>query len=265
MQRTHATSDTRTAFAAHQVSKLFFGGDGPLWALRDMSLHVAGGSFTCIVGPSGCGKSTLLRILAGLEEASSGEVVRPEDDGAHPATAFVFQDSGVLPWLTVLDNVLFGLPPGNRRERVAVAREWLARTGLSGFESAYPHQLSGGMRQRVAISRAFATGSPCLLMDEPLGALDAQTRMLMQEELLALCEAERKTVVFVTHSLEEALLLGDRVILVSARPGRVRTEVEVPFDRPRSPDVQHHAEFVDLRFHLWDVLRDEVGTERAEA
>ncbi|ATL68798.1 ABC transporter ATP-binding protein [Nocardia terpenica] len=265
MRSTDAASGMRTAFAARDVSKLFFGAEGPLWALREMSLTVAAGTFTAVVGPSGCGKSTLLRMLGGLDEPSSGAVAGPDGESGVPAAAFVFQDSGVLPWLTVLDNVLFGLPVSRRRnDRVETAREWIGRTGLSGFEKAYPAQLSGGMRQRVGIARAFATGSPCLLMDEPLGALDAQTRLLMQEELLALCETERKTIVLVTHSLEEALLLGDRVVLMSARPGRVRAEVEVPFGRPRSPDVQHAKEFAELRAHLWELLRGEVEAMRAD-
>ncbi|MCM6778471.1 ABC transporter ATP-binding protein [Nocardia sp. CDC159] len=252
-------AETRLAFAVDGVSKLFFGSGRPLWALREMALNVEEGSFTTVVGPSGCGKSTLLRIFGDLEKPSSGTVVRPRDEDGRPATAFVFQTSGVLPWLTVFENVLFGLSRWYRRTECAErARDWIARTALSGFEGAYPYQLSGGMRQRVGIARAFATGSACLLMDEPLGALDAQTRLLMQEELLTLCETERKTVVLVTHALEEALLLGDRVVLMTARPGRVRAEIEVPFGRPRHPDVQHTKEFAELRGYLWDLLRREV-------
>lgn len=254
------------AFAVDQVSKLFFCGERPLWALRAVSLTIERGTVTAVVGPSGCGKSTLLRIFGGLDRPSSGTVVRQGDESDRPATAFVFQTSGVLPWLTVLENVLFGLSTRyGRNVRLDIAREWIARTALSGFEDAYPYQLSGGMRQRVGIARAFATGSPCLLMDEPLGALDAQTRQLMQEELLTLCEAENKTVVLVTHALEEALLLGDRVVLMSARPGRVCAEIDVPFGRPRCPDVQRTKEFAELKGQLWDLLRREVDAKPARS
>ena len=248
--------------AALDVSKLFFADGQPIWALRGATLDVVDGSFTCVIGPSGCGKSTLLRILGALETATAGQVVAPPraNGRAAPEAAFVFQEHGVFPWFTVLDNVAFGcrmygMP---RRERTALAREWLARVGLTGFERAYPHQLSGGMRQRVAIARAFATGSPVLLMDEPLGALDAQTRLLLQEELLRLWEQERKTVVMVTHSIEEALLLGDRVVVMSARPGRVKAELDVPFPRPRGMDVERDTEFAELRHRIWTMLRDEV-------
>jgi NitT/TauT family transport system ATP-binding protein len=248
--------------AAVEVSKLFFADGQPVWALRGATLDVVDGSFTCVIGPSGCGKSTLLRILGDLETATTGQVVAPPrvNGRAAPEAAFVFQEHGVFAWFTVLDNVAFGcrmygMP---RRERTALAREWLARVGLTGFERAYPHQLSGGMRQRVAIARAFATGSPVLLMDEPLGALDAQTRLLLQEELLRLWEQERKTVVMVTHSIEEALLLGDRIVVMSARPGRVKAEIDVPFPRPRGMDVERDAEFAELRHRIWTLLRDEV-------
>ncbi|WP_051580609.1 ABC transporter ATP-binding protein [Pseudonocardia acaciae] len=241
--------------AAEGVSKLFFAKGEPIWALRDATVAVAEGSFTCVIGPSGCGKSTLLRILGGLETATTGTVAKA--DGA----AFVFQEHGVFPWLRVLDNVAFGARMAGmaRGERTALARRWVERVGLAGFEDAYPHQLSGGMRQRVAIARAFATGSPVLLMDEPLGALDAQTRLLLQEELLRIWERERKTVVMVTHSIEEALLLGDRVLVMSARPGRVTAELEVPFARPRGMEVERDPEFAELRHRIWTLLRDEVA------
>jgi NitT/TauT family transport system ATP-binding protein len=247
------------AVSADSVSKVFFSGDNAVWALEDVSLQVDEGSFTCIVGPSGCGKSTLLRIIGGLEEPTSGTVTRNVDGPGIPA-AFVFQEHGVFPWFTVLDNVGFGLRMAGvaRAERQEKAREWIARVGLTGFEGAYPHQLSGGMRQRIAIARAFATGSPLLLMDEPLGALDAQTRLLMQEELVRLWESERKTVVLVTHGIEEALLLGDRVVVMSARPGRLKEDLQVNFERPRTMELERTSEFAEMRHHIWELLRDEV-------
>ncbi|MDN5571118.1 MAG: ABC transporter ATP-binding protein [Propionibacteriaceae bacterium] len=265
---------------AREVSKVFFSGSDPVWALDGVSLTLEPGSFTCIVGPSGCGKSTLLRIMGGLEPLTSGEAVRAAPDRADgsshrdstpaPRTrpagtqrigeAFVFQEHGVFPWLTVLHNVAFGLRMSGvaAAERTAIARDWIARVGLGAFEGHYPHQLSGGMRQRVAIARAFATGSPVLLMDEPLGALDAQTRQLMQEELLTLWESERKTVLMVTHDIEEAILLGDRIIVMSTRPGRITSDIEVPFARPRTMGVERDPAFVELRHRIWGLLKDDV-------
>ena len=247
------------AFVVDGVSKIFVGATR-VQALDDVSLHLAAGSFTCIVGPSGCGKSTLLRILGDLETPTVGQVHNHLPAGRVPRSAFVFQEHGVFPWFTVLQNVAFGeqMASVGKREREEHARHWIGEVGLTGFESAYPHQLSGGMRQRIAIARAFATGSPSLLMDEPLGALDAQTRILMQEQLVALWEAERKTVVLVTHAIEEALLLGDRVVVMSARPGRIKDVLDVPFGRPRNVEVEAAPEFARMRQEIWESLRDEV-------
>jgi NitT/TauT family transport system ATP-binding protein len=260
------TPASSSAVVAEDVSKVFFSGQDPVWALEDFSLTLEPGSFTCIVGPSGCGKSTFLRILGGLEERTVGTVTMPETDESIPA-AFVFQEHGLFPWMTVLDNVAFGLRMSGtgKAERLRVARDWLARVRLSDFAGAYPHQLSGGMRQRVAIARAFATGSPVLLMDEPLGALDAQTRMLMQEELIALWEAERKTVLMVTHDIDEAILLSDRVIAMSGRPGTLREDITVPFPRPRSFDVERSPEFSELRARIWNLLREDARTAEESA
>ncbi|MCS6711561.1 ABC transporter ATP-binding protein [Brachybacterium sp. EF45031] len=256
---TAPASATAPAVRADRVSKVFFStADQPVWALEDVSLDLAPGSFTCVVGPSGGGKSTLLRIMGGLEEATSGTVAL--DGGGHTVrAAFVFQEHGVFPWMTVLENVAFGLRMAGmaRGEREAVAREWITRVRLQDFDRAYPHQLSGGMRQRVAIARAFATGSPVLMMDEPLGALDAQTRMLMQEELLALWEAERTTVLMVTHDIDEAIILGDRIIVLSPRPGRITEDITVPFPRPRTRRIEQDPEFTRLRTHIWESLRQE--------
>lgn len=251
---------TSNAFEVRDVSKVFIGRNTEVQALTDINLDLRDGSFTCIVGPSGCGKSTLLRILGDLEVATVGTVVKNLPASKGPTSAFVFQEHGVFPWFNVLENVAFGsrMAAVGKREREATARDWIAQVGLTGFENAYPHQLSGGMRQRIAIARAFATGSPSLLMDEPLGALDAQTRMLMQEQLVHLWEVERKTVALVTHAIEEALLLGDQIIVMSARPGRIKEIIDVPFGRPRKVEVEGTQEFAQMRQAIWESLRDEV-------
>ncbi|TWE09414.1 ABC transporter ATP-binding protein [Rudaeicoccus suwonensis] len=251
------------AFAVQDLHKVFFSKGRPVHALNSIDLVVEQGSFTCILGPSGCGKSTLLRILGGLEEPTSGSVLvsgRPAIE-AKDQTAFVFQDHGVFPWLTVLDNVAFGLEMAGRRksERRDIAAHWLQRVGMEQFAGAYPEQLSGGMRQRVAIARAFAMDAPYLLMDEPLGALDAQTRRLMQEQLLQLWQDERKTVVLVTHAIEEALLLGDRVVTMTARPGRIKEDDVVPLERPRTLALEADPQFIAMKSAIWQTLRDEVN------
>ncbi len=249
----------RPAVTADRVSKVFFSGSDPVWALEDFSLELTPGSFTCIVGPSGGGKSTFLRIVGGLESLTTGSVDLAPSKAPIPA-AFVFQEHGVFPWMTVRDNVAFGLRMSgvSTRERTAIADDWLGRVRLSSFADAYPHQLSGGMRQRVAIARAFATGSPLLLMDEPLGALDAQTRMLMQEELLALWESSGTTVLMVTHDIDEAIVLSDRIIVMSPRPGRLKEDLTVPFARPRSFEIERSPEYAQMRAHIWESLREEV-------
>ncbi|MGO1410311.1 MULTISPECIES: ABC transporter ATP-binding protein [unclassified Microbacterium] len=250
---------TATAFEVRGVSKVFPGAT-TVQALRNIDLSLREGSLTCIVGPSGCGKSTLLRILGELESATTGEIVHNLKVDRVPRSAFVFQEHGVFPWFNVLQNVAFGeqMAGVSKSRREETAREWIGKVGLVGFEGAYPHQLSGGMRQRIAIARAFATGSPSLLMDEPLGALDAQTRILMQEQLVSLWEAERKTVVLVTHSIEEALLLGDQIVMMSARPGQVKEVIDIPFERPRSTAIEADPEFARMKQDIWESLRDEV-------
>ena len=233
-----------------------------LLALDRVSLDVEAGEFCCLVGPSGCGKSTLLRVLAGLVRQDSGTADVRVDDGAagRPATAMVFQEHALLPWRTVLDNVAFG--PENRgvprAEREARAAEMLALVGLTRFAGAYPHQLSGGMKQRVGIARALANDPEVLLMDEPLAALDAQTRALIQEELLRIWAGLGKTVLYVTHSIEEALLLGDRVVLLTARPGRIKRVFPVALGRPRGLEARASPEFGTLTERIWAELRDEV-------
>lgn len=245
------------------VSKTFVSHRGDLvHALHEVDLVVRDNEFVTLLGPSGCGKTTLLRCLAGLEASDAGvididgDVVR----GPGPDRAMVFQSFALLPWLSVLDNVAFGLRLRGvgRAERHGRARELLHTVGLGAFESKLPHELSGGMQQRVGLARALAVAPRVLLMDEPFGALDEQTRRLLQEELLRLWEATRTTVVFVTHSIDEAILLGDRIVLMSARPGKIDQLVEVPLERPRSSHldaVESSLEWSALRQDLWERLR----------
>ncbi|MER5628024.1 ABC transporter ATP-binding protein [Streptosporangium sp. NPDC002544] len=243
------------------VGRTFPSATGDVVALQEVDLDIPDGQFCCLVGPSGCGKTTLLRILAGLANPSVGRAVVRHDDPTRLARSVVFQDYSVFPWKTVRENVELPIRAQGvgRREAQEISTTWLRRVGLSGFEEAWPTQLSGGMRQRVAIARAFACNPEMLLMDEPLAALDAQMRLLLQEQLLALSQEEAKTVVFVTHSIEEAILLGDRIIVMGARPGRVIADVAVPFERPRSPaEVRQEERFGELHEHIWSLIRSQV-------
>lgn len=248
---------------AQALSRSFGRGTRTLAALGPVDLDIAPGEFTCIVGPSGCGKSTLLRIAAGLLRPSTGEL-SIRTTSPRPA-AMIFQDYGIHDWKTVLANVRFGLDIQRvpRRQADARARDWLARLGLADFAGAYPAQLSGGMRQRVAIARALAVEPEILLMDEPFAALDAQLRTILQDELLDLTQTTRTTTLFITHSLEEAIVLGDRVLVMSARPGRIIAEHRPPFARPRTGDIRSTPEFTALKSELWELLRGEVSGEAA--
>jgi len=237
-------------------------------ALQDIDLTVRPGEFLCIVGPSGCGKSTFLRLLAGLERSSAGEirieVTRPD----RPVNSMVFQEQSTFPWMTVRQNTAFGLEMRgvDRRVRDELVGYYLRKIGLEAFANAYPHQLSGGMKQRVCLARAFANEPEVLLMDEPFASLDEQTRILMQEELLRVWEGERgRTVVFITHSIDEAVLLADTVVVMSARPGRVKATFAVPFPRPRGQlaQLKLQPEFAQLTYKVWEVLRDEVLNAQA--
>ena len=229
-------------------------------ALERISLHVPAGEFLCLVGPSGSGKSTLLRVIAGLLPQTSGEVHIEASRPGTPLTAMVFQEHALLPWRTVLANVAFGLENRGvaRAARETRAREMLAMVGLAKFAQHYPHQLSGGMKQRVGIARALANDPEVLLMDEPFAALDAQTRTLMQEELLRIWARLGTTVIYVTHSLEEALLLGDRVALMTARPGRVSEVFPVDLGRPRGLEIRGSPAYGVLLEKIWSQLREEV-------
>ncbi len=248
-----------TAVYVNCLAKTYRSPRGEVTALAGATFTVGAGEFVCLVGPSGCGKSTLLRLVGGLLATDSGEVTFPSFPRT-PKRRLVFQDHALFPWMTVLDNVAFGLemdgmPRGQRQVR-AVAQ--LRAMGLAGFASHYPHELSGGMRQRAAIARAFVTEPDILLMDEPLRALDAQMRIVMQEELLALWENKRPTVLYVTHDIEEALLLADRVLVMSGQPGRIRDEVRPPFGRPRDLTGRSHPELEDLKWRIWNMLEQEV-------
>jgi NitT/TauT family transport system ATP-binding protein len=233
----------------------------PLMALSGVSLSVEQGEFLAVVGPSGCGKTTLLRVIGGLERPSQGAVRLTQSDPRRPAYGMVFQDGGLFPWMSVLENIAYGLRMRGQRgkKRYERALYWMGRVGLSRFADAFPHQLSGGMRQRVGLARAFALNPEVLLMDEPFAALDAQNRLLLQETLLELWQETDSTVIFVTHSIEEALTLSDRVVMLSARPGRLLKEMAVHFPRPRdSMSVRLHPDFATYTAAIWDVLGQEV-------
>lgn len=249
-----------SAISARAVTKIFGSGSKTVHALGPMDLEVPEGQFTCLVGPSGCGKSTLVKVVAGLLEPSGGEVDVTVRGASRSPIATVFQDYGIFPWKTVEANVLFALSSLgiSKREARDRAGEWLSRLGLADFADAYPGTLSGGMRQRVAIARAMATEPEVLLMDEPFAALDAQMREMLQETLLKVSQDGHRTVIFVTHSLEEAIILGDRVVTMSARPGRVIDDLVVPFERPRDTEIRGSAEFGQVRAQLWENLRQEV-------
>jgi NitT/TauT family transport system ATP-binding protein len=250
------------------VQKTYRRRDGtPVEALAGVDLVVRSSEFVCLVGPSGCGKSTLLLIAAGLVPPSAGRVVFEGDAAGRPRTAVVFQEFALFPWRTVLDNVAFGLEVRgvSRSKRHERALSLVRQVGLSGFEHRYPHELSGGMRQRVGIARALCVDPAVLLMDEPLSALDAQTRQLLQEDILRVWEATRKTVLYVTHNIQEAVFLGDRVVVMSRRPGRVREVLEVPFPRPRTEALLADPEFAGFCHRIWSSLKEEARAALEEA
>ena len=249
--------------------KIYGGGgntrDKQVVAIKDLSLHVQDNEFVALVGPSGCGKSTLLMMAAGLEPISWGKILF----GAHPVAGpgpdrgVVFQSYTLFPWLTVAENIRFALKKSKlaRAEQEQLVRDHIGLVGLEGFEGAYPNQLSGGMRQRVAIARALVYKPQMLLMDEPFGALDAQTRLQMQELLLQVWQAHRITVLFVTHDVEEAILLADRIYVMTARPGQIKAEIPVEIPRPRSLlDTESDPRFLALRRQVLGLIRAEAGT-----
>ena len=243
---------------------------GDFQALKGVDFTIRDGEFVSIIGPSGCGKTTLLKVIAGLTQATEGEV-RIEGQPIHgpgPDRAVVFQTFVLLPWADVLTNVAFGLEARGmgKKERLDVARAQLQRVGLEGFEHHYPHQISGGMQQRVGLARALAVDPRILLMDEPFGALDAQTRQLMQDDLLELWqEDQRKTTIFVTHSMDEAVYLSDRVLLMMTRPGAVQETIDIDLQRPRDSSARQAASFVDITSYIWERLRHGLDDEEQAA
>ena len=255
---------------AHVAKHFDVGGAKPTIAVDDFTLDIAQGEFLVIVGPSGCGKTTVLNILAGLERPSAGSVTLDDREitGPGPARGVMFQDYALFPWQTVQGNVGFGLkygPSGNGLSTDARARrvqDCIDLVGLNGAEDKYPHQLSGGMRQRAALARLMANEPEVLLMDEPLAALDAQTRLILQDELLRIWgqdrpAARRRTVVFITHAIDEAVFLADRVAVMTTRPGRLKALIDVPLPRPRNDATRASAEFQALSQHIWSLIRDE--------
>jgi NitT/TauT family transport system ATP-binding protein len=257
----HPDRSRSVGIRASGVSKAYRSRGDEIRALDGLDLTVYDREFFCLLGPSGCGKSTFLRILSGLLDHDAGtiEIETAARDG-RPTTSLVFQEQGIFPWKTVIDNVAFGLKMRgvDRETRYETARRYIDKVNLTGFEDSYPHQLSGGMKQRVGIARAFANDPEILLMDEPFGDLDAQTKRYLQEELLSLWNDSKKTVVYVTHDIEEAITLGDRLGIMTARPGHVKEVLEVGIDRPRHRDGLSTGRIEELKDRVWSVLSDEV-------
>jgi len=251
-------------FCCDRVSHTFHNRNGDVRAIDNLTLTAHVGEFVCIVGPSGCGKSTLLRIIAELLAPTEGAVIfgGPGEHGRH-RSGLVFQDHGVFPWMTVLDNVALGLELQgvNRAEREDRARRFIGQAGLEDFELSFPHELSVGMRQRVGVARAFASDVQLLLMDEPFGSLDAQTKRVMIKDLVSLWQEAKRTVVYVTHDVEEAIALGDRVIVMSPRPARIVEEFQLVSDRSRDLRVRGHADTRELAAHIWDLLEQHARPE----
>ena len=258
----HRANGARPAIRIHNLHKAF----GALVAIDRVSVDIKPGEFFMIVGPSGCGKTTLLRILAGLETATAGTIeIDTPADSKRPENSMVFQGESIFPWMTVWNNAAYGLRMRNAPAAVIKERvgHYLDATGLTRFADYYPHQLSGGMKQRVSIARAFANDPEILLMDEPFSALDAQNKLLLQEELLRIWDEQKKTVVFITHSVDEAVYLGDRIMVMTAQPGRVKSFVPVPLARPRNIiEMQMAPQFGELVHRIWSDLREEVQRAR---
>ncbi len=249
------------------LTKEFHTKDKTFTAIDDVSLEIAPGTFFLIVGPSGCGKTTLLRILAGLDQPTYGSIEINRTDRNRPCNSMVFQGDSIFPWMTVWDNAAYGLALRNvpKAEIKEVVGYYLARTGLTRFAYAYPHQLSGGMKQRVSIARAFANDPEVLLMDEPFSSLDEQNKTLLQEELLHIWEEHKKTVLFITHSVDEAATLGDKIMVMTSHPGRTKALIDVPFERPRSVlELRARPEYGELVYRIWGYLRDEVQHAKAD-
>jgi NitT/TauT family transport system ATP-binding protein len=265
MERTSLpAADRAVAIELSGVSQRFVTPDGrSLTALRDFDMTVRRGEFCAVVGPTGCGKSTTLSLISGLARPSNGRVriMGQPVSGIDPRVGFVFQQDAVFPWRSVLENVAAGklFRGESKRQAFDRARDWVRRVGLVGFEKHYPHQLSGGMRKRVALAQTFINGPEILLMDEPFSALDVQTRILMQDELLRLWSAASASVVFVTHDLEEAVALADRVFVLTAGPATVKAVYDIDLPRPRvTAEIRYQSRFIEISRVIWNDLRDEV-------
>ncbi|WP_282939992.1 ABC transporter ATP-binding protein [Paenibacillus sp. RC67] len=254
-KQSHGISTARPKIEISQLSKIYKGRTGDVTALQNTDLTIGQNEFVCVVGPSGCGKTTLLNIIAGLEDATSGSVKVDgvEVKGPGKERGVVFQQYALFPWKTVLKNVEFGLKLRglNKVERRETAERYLEIVGLKDFAHAYPKELSGGMKQRVAIARAYAVQPEVLLMDEPFGALDAQTRAQLQEELLKTWQTEKKTCFFITHDVEEAVILAQKVIIMSARPGRIKEIIDVDIPYPRDQATKLDERFVQIKNEIW--------------
>jgi len=253
------------------ISKTFATRGGPVPVLDDLSFEVADGEFVAVIGPSGCGKTTMLNMVAGFVAPTHGRVLLDGRAiaGPGPDRGVIFQEYGVFPWLTVRENIAFGLKLAANRtgnaERDDVCSRYMKLMGLSDFADAWPKMLSGGMRQRLALARAYAVRPQFLLMDEPFGALDAQTRTAMQDLLLQVLQAEGKTVMLITHSVEEAIYLASRIIVMSARPTRIREQITIPFPYPRSETLHERPQFGELRSHVRELVMKEYAAQAQQA
>lgn len=262
---------SRKGINLEQVSKSFRTSEGDLQVLKDLSFQVAEGEAVAVVGPSGSGKTTLLNLLAGLDFPTAGQIFVNDEEirGPSPDRGVIFQQYAVFPYLTVHQNVTFGLTLAankkSKAERDEIAAHYIRLMGLGGFENAYPRTLSGGMKQRLAIARAYAVNPKILFMDEPFAALDAQTRDLMQELILQLLAKEQKTVIFVTHSVEEAIFVANRIVVVTARPATVQEIVDVPFPFPRTAEVKTSVEFMEIRRYVESLVRQQYKVSHPEA
>ena len=263
-----ATSTKRAQF--DHVSLTFDTPKGKLRVIDDVSYDINDGEFIAVIGPSGCGKTTMMNMLAGFQKPTKGKVLFDGTpvNGPGPERGVIFQEYGVFPWLTVKENIAFGLqlkanhvPASERRQ---ICEHYLSLMGLADFANSYPKHLSGGMRQRLAIARAYAVKPQFLLMDEPFGALDAQTRANMQNLLLDVLSAEGKTVMLITHSVEEAIYLASRIVVVTARPARIKEIIDVPFAYPRDESLQERAEFVELRSRIRQLVMSEYRAQQAQ-
>ena len=254
-------SERKVKVKIDHVEKIYEGRQGKMIALNGVDLDIYENEFICVVGPSGCGKSTLLNIIAGLLEPTSGEVYvdGKKVEGTGPERGVVFQQYALFPWLTVKKNVMFGLKLKGMSDKEAeeIAMKYIKMVQLEDFVDAYPKELSGGMKQRVAIARAYAVQPEVLLMDEPFGALDAQTRTQLQQELILTWQEEKKTCFFITHDVEEAIILGTKVIVMSARPGRIKRIIDVNLPYPRTQDLKMTKEFLDLKAEIWGEVYQE--------